>query len=132
MATVPEAGRQPEFSIPVVDLSVCLHGDGDLDEVDSVVNQIRLACSTSGFFQIVGHGISQTMQDSVLDASKALFTLPEEEKLKMKGKPGVGYETFGSQVLEAGKKPDLKEVSWFDISSSTTTALTTIRTTIKT
>lgn len=112
METVPDSGRKPEFSIPLVDLDAYLHGNGDyFHEVDSVVDQIRSACATSGFFQIVGHGISQMMQDSVLRASKALFSLPQEEKSKLKGKPGVGYETFGSQVLEAGKKPDLKEVS---------------------
>lgn len=111
MATIPNAGSKPEFSIPVVDLSAYLHDNENVNELDSVVNQIRSACSTSGFFQIVGHGISQAMQDSVLSASKALFSLAEEEKLKLKGKPGVGYETFGSQILEAGKKPDLKEVS---------------------
>ncbi|KAK2616675.1 hypothetical protein QQS21_000498 [Conoideocrella luteorostrata] len=49
------------------------------------------------------------MQDSVFCASKKLFSLPQEEKLKLKGGPGLGYEAFGSQVLEAGKKPDLKE-----------------------
>ncbi|OAA82330.1 Oxoglutarate/iron-dependent oxygenase [Akanthomyces lecanii RCEF 1005] len=109
MATLPEIGKTPTFNIPVVDLSAFLQGKVESEAVQDLVEQIRLACSTSGFFQIIGHGVSLAMQDSALRASKALFSLPEEEKLKLKERPGVGYETFGAQILEAGRKPDLKE-----------------------
>lgn len=113
MATLPEIGKTPTFNIPIVDLSAFLQGKVESEAVQDLVKQIRLACSTSGFFQIVGHGVSLAMQDSALRASKALFSLPEEEKLKLKERPGIGYETFGAQILEAGRKPDLKEVSSF-------------------
>lgn len=100
----------PAFTIPVVDISPYLSNPQSV-EAEQVVDQIRAACVTSGFFQITGHGISEALQDQIFSAAKTLFALPEDDKRKLVGKPGRGYETIGSQILEAGKKPDLKEVS---------------------
>jgi isopenicillin N synthase-like dioxygenase len=66
---------------------------------------------TSGFFQITGHGISPTLQDTVIAAAKAFFSLPHEEKTKFAGSVGRGYEVIGAQALDPSTKPDLKEVS---------------------
>jgi hypothetical protein len=100
----------PAFTIPVVDISPYLRNPQSV-EAEQVVEQIRAACVTSGFFQITGHGISEALQDQIFSAAKTLFALPEDDKRKLAGKPGRGYEIIGSQILEAGKKPDLKEVS---------------------
>lgn len=109
MAIRPEQ-EQPAFTIPVVDLKPYLENP-DSSEAEKIVTQIREACTTSGFFQIVGHGIPASMQDKIFTAAKTFFDLPIEEKKKLGGKPGRGYELIGSQILEAGKQPDLKEVS---------------------
>jgi isopenicillin N synthase-like dioxygenase len=98
-----------QFSIPTVDVSAYL-SDPSTDAAKDVVTQIRHACRTSGFFQITGHGIPRSLQDQVFEAAKLVFNLPTEEKLKLKGGNGRGYETIGGQTLEVGKKPDLKEV----------------------
>lgn len=98
------------FIIPTVDLAKYL-SDPQSSDAEHIVEQIRTACSTSGFFQIVGHGIPESLQSQVFAAAKAVFGLSKEEKLKLAAKPGRGYELIGSQVLEQGKKPDLKEVS---------------------
>ncbi|KIX07437.1 uncharacterized protein Z518_02090 [Rhinocladiella mackenziei CBS 650.93] len=99
---------RPAFTIPTVDLSKYL-SNPESPDVDDVVEQIRTACATSGFFQVTGHGIPASLQQRVFSGAKALFNLPESEKRKLSGKPGRGYEAIGAQVLEEGKKPDLKE-----------------------
>ena len=100
----------PQFSIPTVDISPYLK-DSDSTQAKSVIQQIRGACRTSGFFQITGHGIPRALQAQVFEAARLVFELPVEEKVKLKGSgAGRGYEVLGGQTLEVGKKPDLKEV----------------------
>lgn len=99
----------PEFTIPTVDISPYL--SSPLSPAGQVViDSVANACSTSGFFQLIGHGISPTLQQKVLTASKKLFALPSEEKERIKSViGGRGYETLGGQTLQHGAKPDLKE-----------------------
>jgi isopenicillin N synthase-like dioxygenase len=104
-----ETGQHAAFSIPTVDLKAYL-ADPNSAAAEDIVAQIRAACTTSGFFQITGHGVPESLQDRVFAAAKAVFALPDDEKRKLSGKPGRGYEIIGTQILEAGKKPDLKEV----------------------
>ncbi|OAP65114.1 hypothetical protein AYL99_01086 [Fonsecaea erecta] len=99
---------QPTFTIPTVDLTGYLN-DPESSQAETIVTQIRTACTTSGFFQITGHGVPESLQKRVFAAAKALFDLPDEEKHKLSGKPGRGFEVIGAQTLEDGKKPDLKE-----------------------
>lgn len=98
------------FSIPTIDLSGYLR-DCDSLNAEAVVEEIRSACATSGFFQLAGHGISNELQQQAFAAANAFFDLPEEEKCTVRSSPGRGYEIIGSQSLEPGKKADLKEVS---------------------
>lgn len=97
------------FAIPTVDLSAYLKNP-DSAEAGKVVSEIRHACKTSGFFQIINHGIPHSLQTSVLQAGTTLFDLPIEEKTKLKSANGRGYEIIGGQTLQQGTKPDLKEV----------------------
>jgi len=96
------------FTIPTIDLSAYLQHPNSSD-ADTVVEQIRTACATSGFFQLIGHGIPKSLQQQAFTAAKTFFHLSDEEKRKLSGKPGRGYELIGTQFLEVGKKPDLKE-----------------------
>ncbi|EXJ91470.1 hypothetical protein A1O3_00018 [Capronia epimyces CBS 606.96] len=96
------------FTIPTIDLSAYLQHP-DSSDADTVVEQIRTACATSGFFQLVGHGIPKQLQDQAFAAARTFFDLPDEEKRKLSGNPSRGYELIGTQSLEHGKKPDLKE-----------------------
>lgn len=100
------------FVIPSVDISAYLT-DPNSKEGNKVIEQVRDACRTSGFFQITGHGVPPSLRDSVLDAAKTFFALPSEQKVKYSGVPGRGYEKIGEQMLEPGTKPELKEVSTF-------------------
>ncbi|KIX99220.1 uncharacterized protein Z520_04796 [Fonsecaea multimorphosa CBS 102226] len=99
---------KPTFIIPTVDLTAYFKNP-ESPEAEQIVEQIRTACATSGFFQITGHGVSQSLQERVFTAAKKLFALPEDVKRTLVGPPGRGYEVLGSQILEEGKKPDLKE-----------------------
>lgn len=98
------------FQIPTVDISGYL-ADQTSATAQEVVGTIRAACITSGFFQVTGHGIPESAREGVLNAAKLVFDLSREEKLALTGVPGRGYEAIGDQVLEPGKKADLKEVS---------------------
>lgn len=100
------------FSIPSVDISPFLR-DPESADAERVVGVIKAACETSGIFQITGHGIPVTLQEQVLAAAKAVFSLPEREKLKLNGGPGRGYEVYGNEVSEETQRPDIREVSLF-------------------
>lgn len=99
------------FVIPTVDLGPYL-ADPSSEESQKIVDQVRHACITSGFFQIVNHGISPELQGRVQKAAEAVFALPLEEKKKLMHPvlKNRGYEIIGSQALQEGALPDLKEV----------------------
>ena len=114
--TVPQAPPSSNFNVPTIDIAPYLL-DPSSTEALKVVNAVRTACTTTGFFQLVGHGISRSLQDAVFKGSEALFKLPMEEKVKMDrsqsiGASNRGYELIGGQGLQADTLPDLKEVSF--------------------
>jgi isopenicillin N synthase-like dioxygenase len=111
--TVTNENSGTTFIIPTVDISGYLK-DPQSEKSQEVVSQIRQACRTSGFFQIVGHGIGRELQDTVIECARKLFDLPLEEKAKLQSAQGRGYELIGSQTLQPGMKADMKEVC-FDI-----------------
>ncbi|KAI1453440.1 Clavaminate synthase-like protein [Annulohypoxylon moriforme] len=98
------------FVIPTVDISPYLE-DPSSEASAKVVEDVRQACATSGFFQITNHGLSKELQDSVFKAAETFFNLPleEKEKLRVPVLKNRGYEVIGSQALQADTKPDLKE-----------------------
>jgi isopenicillin N synthase-like dioxygenase len=99
------------FVIPTVDLGPYLQ-DPSSEASAKVVEQVRQACITSGFFQIVNHGISKELQGAVKKAAETFFALPLEDKKKNKHPTlkNRGYELIGSQALQEDALPDLKEV----------------------
>jgi len=115
--TAPEAAAmraQPEaFIIPTIDISPYL-ADPTSEAASKVVADVRLACMTTGFFSLVGHNVDKGLQQSVLRACDKLFRLPLDEKRSLVSPGGRlknrGYEIIGSQVLQEGALPDLKEV----------------------
>ncbi|OTA82246.1 hypothetical protein M434DRAFT_379605 [Hypoxylon sp. CO27-5] len=100
----------PEFVIPTIDISPYLK-DPSSAESARVVEEVHQACVTSGFFQIVNHSVSKELRDGVIKAAETFFALPLEEKKKLRLPvlKNRGYELIGSQVLQDGSLPDLKE-----------------------
>lgn len=95
---------------PVIDFSDYL--SGDQKRMEHCAAQIREACITQGFFQIVNHDIPLSLQKEMFKVSKEFFDLPLEEKMKVDkslNSYNRGYEVMHGQRWEANAKPDLKE-----------------------
>jgi isopenicillin N synthase-like dioxygenase len=70
---------QELFTIPVIDISPTFNAS--LQERKAVAQQIRTACTTSGFFTITGHGISDKAQSAILNlAERFVKELAPEKK----------------------------------------------------
>src|SRR5439155_1703459 len=70
------------------------------------------ACRRVGFFAIVGHGIPQSLVTDVFAAAHALFALPADLKLALRGDMmagNCGYVPLGGERLSADLPPDHKE-----------------------
>jgi isopenicillin N synthase-like dioxygenase len=100
--------------IPVIDLERARHGDRD-DRL-AVARAIDEACSTIGFFTIVGHGVPERTVGDLRNAAHAFFSLPVDEKLTSRHSvPGTnrGYHPVGGEALstamDEAAPPDLKE-----------------------
>jgi isopenicillin N synthase-like dioxygenase len=95
---------KPEFNIPTVDITSYLR-DPTSDEALIILNEVRTACLTTGFFQLVGHGIPRSLQEAVFKGSEAFFSLPLAEKKRFdksvsEGASNKGYEVIGNQGLQ--------------------------------
>jgi hypothetical protein len=91
----------PELDIPVFDLAVLQHqasSTGDETRDDAVrlrgelVNAVAKACQTWGFFQILNHGVDQSLIDRCEEQAHRMFELPLEVKERCHRPPGA---TFG-------------------------------------
>jgi isopenicillin N synthase-like dioxygenase len=83
-------------------------------ESKSILTDVKKACESTGFFQILNHGVPATLQDRLFSAAEKFFKLPFDDKKALDAKNNVGhrgYDVLASQSYEAGVLPDLKEVS---------------------
>ncbi|TVY64356.1 2-oxoglutarate-dependent dioxygenase citB, partial [Lachnellula suecica] len=101
------------FYVPVIDISPYLESPTSASSLE-IISQVREACISTGFFQIINHGVPQSLQDEVFKGSAAFFGLSMEEKTKLDKSTSVGasnrgYEIIGNQGLQEGTLPDLKE-----------------------
>ncbi|CRG85085.1 UPF0676 protein [Talaromyces islandicus] len=102
------------LEIPLIDISPFLDDSASHASRDAVVDQVRNACMTYGFFQLEGHGVPVHLQEAMLECAKTFFDLPLEKKTavgmdKAMGKSNRGYEVIGGQTLQPDTLPDLKE-----------------------
>lgn len=78
----------------------------------AVVEFIRTACLTHGFFQIISHQFPPLLQRTVFEYSRRLFALSTAEKTSFKRPEHnySGYEAFQSYSLQSTRgTPDLNE-----------------------
>lgn len=67
------------FNVPTIDIAPSF--SSDLHERKACAAQIREACISSGFFQIVGHGVSESARQGILRAAERFAKeLPKEKK----------------------------------------------------
>ncbi len=108
--------------VPTIDLGDALTGHTAARSV--AAREIDLACRTSGFFIIVGHGVPDDLLDAVIEHSREFFHLPRSEK-DVVAPPGsehfrgfLGLDTTAlAATLGEETPPDLCEsfnVSRFD------------------
>ncbi|KAK8583548.1 hypothetical protein V6N12_067815 [Hibiscus sabdariffa] len=62
-------------NVPVIDLGC--------PDRSHIVQQISLACTHYGFFQVINHGVSKEAVERMLEVAHGFFGLPVEEKLKL-------------------------------------------------
>jgi isopenicillin N synthase-like dioxygenase len=75
---------------PVIDIAGYLAGDKS--QIPKIISEIDRAFRTTGFFQLVGHGISQGEIDGMIKKTAEFFALPDETKRKILGKQR-GYQS---------------------------------------
>ncbi len=100
-------------SIPVIDISRLLNGDEQ--QRQAVAQEIGAAARDVGFFQIVGHGITDEARASLIHAAEEFFALPVDEKMRYYiglSNNHRGYVPQGEEAPDPQKR-DLKEA--FDL-----------------
>ncbi|GGX27621.1 isopenicillin N synthase family dioxygenase [Streptomyces lomondensis] len=95
--------------VPVIDLS----SRNTVEGRAALARAIDAACTGSGFFVIVGHGIPQDFIDRMFTVTYEFFRLPDEEKERVAHRPGVsGFRRTGGSTahsLDQQTPPDLCE-----------------------
>jgi isopenicillin N synthase-like dioxygenase len=103
-----------EVGIPVIDLSSLQDPINNQNECVKTTKSIAEACRDYGFFYVKNHGVSEQVQNNLLNALKEFFALPVHEKeiIKSEGTPGmVGYFRFQSEKTAylVNDEPDWRE-----------------------
>ncbi|KAJ5117293.1 hypothetical protein N7526_011402 [Penicillium atrosanguineum] len=49
-------------------------------EAKQVIDDVHAACISTGFFQMTGHGVPESLQKDVFEAAAKFFALPLEVK----------------------------------------------------
>lgn len=102
-ASGPEVAQ---LQIPVIDISGYLQGPvPDAEKTREIVQSLRSACQSPGFFQIIGHNVSETLRKQLLNEVEQFFALPRDQKQALhRGQSHClrGYESVGEQTLESG------------------------------
>ena len=93
--------------LPVLDLSG--FGAENSDRAGFLAD-LRAAAREVGFFYVTGHGVPEELNAAILNQARALFALPEEQKLaiEMVNSPHFrGYNRAGFEYTRG--KPDWRE-----------------------
>ncbi|PIN09786.1 Deacetoxyvindoline 4-hydroxylase [Handroanthus impetiginosus] len=67
-----------QIQVPVINLSGIL----DTDRRRQIVEELRIASETWGFFQVVNHGIPLSVLDGMIDGVRKFFDMDFEERKK--------------------------------------------------
>jgi len=80
-------------SIPIIDVSGL---DKTPAERHEAIKNLGQACRDWGFFQVVNHGIPESLISSMLDAAYQFFSLSSEEKMKYETKDVLNPVRYGT------------------------------------
>ena len=98
--------------LPIIDVSPLVAEAGDQKAVAATMGR---ACRETGFFYVIGHGVSQELNQRLEELSNAFFAQDIETKLEIRmalaGKAWRGYFPVGGELTSG--KPDVKEGLYF-------------------
>jgi isopenicillin N synthase-like dioxygenase len=81
----------------------------------AVAAEIHRACTESGFFHVVGHGVGEALQARLEREARAFFTLDVDTKMRIRmalaGRAWRGFFPVGDELTSG--KPDVKEGLYF-------------------
>ncbi|GAA5936669.1 hypothetical protein JCM3775_000163 [Rhodotorula graminis] len=98
----------PSSSLPLIDLSPFLSPKPDPDAHRNTARKLHSACLDYGFFYCTGLDsvVSPDDMRHALDVARAFFNTPDDDKLKLRIKPGDGargYQRIGENVTQYKK-----------------------------
>ncbi|KAH9298920.1 hypothetical protein KI387_030602, partial [Taxus chinensis] len=88
-----------EEHVPVIDLQGLNCCEGSIER-EKVLKQLGSACEEWGFFQIVNHGIPESLMEAMMNVGKAFFGLSVEEKQAYAALPGLVTQGYGSKYIQ--------------------------------
>lgn len=100
--------------IPTIDVSDYFDS-GDLTKLREVADLLRVASEEVGFYQLIGHGITEAETDAILCATRRFHALPLETRHTIRMDRGdwpiggVGYMPIGERKLPQRAKGNLNE-----------------------
>lgn len=95
-------------NLPLIDMSGVR--EGDQASIRRAGDAIREACSETGFFYIINHGVPQTVIDTAMAAARQFFAYPAEVKRQVAvNKRHRGWHALGGATMYEATKPDHKE-----------------------
>ncbi len=107
----PQANIAQKTQLPVLDLALL---QGSAEQQKCFIEQLRVAARDVGFFYVIGHGVSESKQQAILQLAKDFFALPLADKLQVQMLNSAhfrGYTGFQGELTRG--KPDQREQ--FDI-----------------
>ncbi|KAK7394578.1 hypothetical protein VNO78_15110 [Psophocarpus tetragonolobus] len=103
-------------TLPIIDLSTL----SDQSLISTTISDIRIASKEIGCFQVINHGIDQSVMDEALKVATEFFNLPNEEKMRffsedvhkpvsnyLHGEINGGWQTLAVNCYPACPQPGL-------------------------
>lgn len=81
------------FYLPLVDISPFLQ-DPTSKAARKVIEDVHHACISTGFFQIIGHGVPASVQNVLFESAARFFALPSEVKYSLDARKTVGFRGY--------------------------------------
>ncbi|OWM73025.1 protein SRG1-like isoform X2 [Punica granatum] len=100
---IPDSASLPQ--VPVINLQKLSSGDS----IDSELQRLHHACKEWGFFQLINHGMSDSLLEDVKSGILEFFNLPMDQKKKFWQVPGE-LEGFGQAFVVS----EQQKLEWAD------------------
>lgn len=112
-ATDPRADVIDLATLPIIDMSVA-NGPGSPAYV-ALVEEVRRAASTNGFFYLVNHGVAPELMKAVVVEAQRLFAADASLKQSIAAthSSGLGYGLMGGKALHGGFGQNVKQEFYY-------------------